>query len=149
MVDFIRGSGKIYGRIVDKNQMLNEANAIWQGFAFPNGKNSILFDSYSKKLLITPESTKNCENDCILLISIKSNTYGSNKEGNKVYPINIIAYNNTNINFLPKIKIRPEKYIVGSISLKNNTNDIYELYEMTIPNDAEAIQFELFSDILE
>ena len=145
MVDFIRGSGKIYGRIVDKNQMLNEKNAIWQGFAFANEKNSILFDSYSKKLLITPESTKNCENDCILLITIKSNIYGSNK----IYPINIIAYNNTDIKLLSKIKIKPEKYIFGSISLKNNTNDIYELYEMTLPNDAEKIQIELLSDILE
>ena len=149
MVDYIRGSGKIYGRIVEKYKMLNEANSIWQGFASPNKENSILFDFYSKKLLITQENTKNCDNDCILLISIESNIYGSGKEGNKVYPINVIAYNNTDIKFLSKIKIKPEKYIVGSISLKNDTNDIYELYEMTIPNDAEKIQFELFSDILE
>jgi len=150
MVDYIRGSGKIYGRIVEKNKMSNETNAIWQGFAFPDEKNNyILFDYYSKKLLITPEHTKNCENDCILLVSIKYDIYGNGKEGNKVYPINIIAYNNTDIKVLSKIKIRPEKYIVGSVSLKNNTNDLYELYEMTIPNDAEKIQFELFSDILE
>jgi len=149
MVDFIRGSGNIYGRIVDKNKMSNEPNAIWQGFAFPEEKSSILLDPYSKKLLITPKNTKNCENDCILLISIKSNIYGNEKERNKVYPINIIANNNTDIKLLSKIKIKPEKYIVGSISLKNNVNDIYELYEMTIPNDAESIQFELFSDILE
>ena len=149
MVDFIRGSGNIYGRIVDKNKMSKESNAIWQGLVFPNKKNSILYDAYSKKLLITPESTKNCQNECILLISIKSNYKGNNKEESKVYPINVIAYKNTYINLLSKIKIRPEKYIIGSISLKNNTDDIYELYEMTIPNDAEKIQFELFSDVLE
>ena len=150
-IDFLRGSGKIYGKIVDKDNISPETNSIWQEIKFPNEKESTLkYDIYNKKLIINSDDTQNCEKNCFILISIQSTVFGDLKDEYRIFPISILANINTDYKHLSKNKIEPDEYIVGSISLNDyNRNEFYEYYELTIPYDADVIQFELQSDLLD
>ena len=151
-VNFLRGSGKIFGKIIDKDSSpILRNDAIWQGYKFPDEMDfNLKYNSYVKKLIINSEDTNICKKSCLVLISIQSEIKGDFDDEYRIYPILIIANNNTDSKFLTKIKMHPEEYVVGSISLSNNqNNELYEYYEVTIPYNADIIQLELQSDNLE
>ena len=70
IADFKRGSGNIYGKIVEKNQREESTDADWRGFHFPKEK-YLDYNSYLKKLIINETNTNFCENGCYLLITIQ------------------------------------------------------------------------------
>ena len=150
-IDFARGSGLIYAKIVpidgdgDKNQE-------WRQYELPNEKNNNLkYDFYNKKMLIETENTELCENGCYLLISIESSTTGSLDENFRAFQLSIT------VNLIPKgdlrdngpiIQIQPEQYIIGSLTdgKRMENQDMYEFYQLNIPFDAKTVEIDWQSD---
>lgn len=63
-INFFRGSGFIFARVVQIYQENEEPEANWRKYRFPstiNEPGSLKFDFFSKKILFTEEDTKQCE----------------------------------------------------------------------------------------
>ena len=151
-IDFARGSGLIYAKIVEIDGNGDE-NPEWRQYELPKVKdtNVLKYDYYNKKLLFTTDNTKKCINGCYLLISIESSTIGSLNENFRSFEltttINLIPQGNLTENG-PIIQIQPEQYIVGSLTdeKKMKKKDMYEFYQLNIPFNAQTVEIDWQSD---
>ena len=148
-VDYKRGSGYIYAKVVTKMDTDFSSNPDWRGiYEFPNSKiGTLKYETYLKKIIINPEDTKDCDNGCYLLISIENSYYreiiGENNNYEYLpYRITITpriarADSYGNLDFLPEIKMKVNEFVIGNL---NPTKDqIIEYYKVTLPYDSEYI----------
>ena len=150
-IDFARGSGLIYSKIVEIGG-LGDGNPDWRQYQFPKSQDDTLkYDFYNKKILFTSNDTGKCKNGCYLLISIKSSTTGNLDENYRFHQFSI-TISLTSEGILkengPIIEIEPEQYIVGSFNDENKikAKDMYEFYQLNIPFNAKSVEFDCQSD---
>ena len=151
-VDFSRGSGLIYSKIVpiDGN---GDNNPEWRQYQLPKADdNALTYDFYNKKIEFETKDTEKCGNGCYLLMSIISSTTGSLDENFRSFQLSIT------VNLIPQgklsengpiIQIEPEQYIIGSLTNKNNRmgqKDMYEFYQLNIPFNAKTVEIDWQSD---
>ena len=154
-VNLDRGSLKIFGRIVKKHQLESDNNSDWRKFKFPRNKEEgdLKYDFYNKKLLFTNKDTWHCEDGCYILISINSSMINQKESENMFYPFTISVRLNPSSNGIlqsigKKIEILPDEYVIGFLDNdeKIRNKDMYEFFEISIPYDADVVEFDWQSD---
>jgi len=147
-IDYKRGFGYIFGKVVPQINKEFDPKADWRGmYDFPKEMTDTLrYETYLKKIIITSEDTKNCENGCYVLITV----------------INMLSRRNTNLDekiaYLPhrisitpriyqkdfdeektrpRVKIRVNDFIIGNLYL--TFDKIFEFYQVILPNDSEYL----------
>ena len=147
IINFERGKGNIYGRIVNKN-IEKEENANWMGrFHFPNKNDSTIlsFDEYSNKIEYIVYSIMECENGCYLLLSVENSVISLLESPSFLYPISILAtVTNSDITQISEIQL--DRFIINIFS-KRDLYNFYHYYTFTLPYNAEKILLELQSDM--
>jgi len=99
----------------------------------------------------TNEETENCDKGCYILISLRSTIKGSVVDEFRFYPFII------SVGFTPsknsqqigqRIEIQPEEYVIGFLDKidKIQSKEMYEYFEITIPYDADKVEFDWQSD---
>ena len=150
-VDFARGSGLIYSKIVDIGGQ-SEGIPEWRQYQLPKSQdNTLKYDFYNKKILFTKDDTDKCNPGCYLLISIQPSTTGNLDENYRFHQFSITVSltpeSDLKING-PIIQIEPEQYIVGSFNdaIKIDKKDMYEFYQLNIPFNAKTVEIDCQSD---
>ena len=150
-VNFARGSGLIYAKIVSINGEADE-DPDWRQYKFPKTQEGTLkYDFYNKKILFTKEDTSICDDGCYLLISLQSSAIGNLDEQYRFHlfsiTVELIPDGELKKNG-PIIQIEPEEYIIGSFndSERIKNKDMYEFYQINIPYDADRVEFDWQSD---
>ena len=158
-VNYKRGSGFIYAKIVDINQKTIDKDPDWRNYRFPKTKNetgSLRYDFFNKKILFAREETSNCEHGCYILISIKTSVFKKTVQQTDFQFLTLLAdfspstYKEANKE-QNKIEIEPEEYVIGSIyelEDKNKTG-LFEYYVLQIPYDASSIEIDWQSNTAE
>ena len=150
-VDFARGSGLIYAKIVEIGGA-GDGIPEWRQYQLPKSQdNTLKYDFYNKKILFTKDDTSKCQFGCYLLISIKSSTTGNLDEDYRFHQFSITVSLTSEGKLKesgPIIEIEPEQYIVGSFNdiTKINNKDMYEFYQLNIPFDAKTVEIDWQSD---
>ena len=154
IINYYRGNGKIFGKIVKKNQ--TDTNPEWRGmYEFPSQVNGTLkYISYLKKLIFTEEDTANCGEECYLLLSVVNNITSNGNDQNDDYEnyryfgfdILIITTSLSVHSLSPLITLPLERYVIGSISQIETASDFRRYYIINIPYDAEKLVFDLQSE---
>ena len=149
-VDFYRGSGLIYAKIVGFEEADN--NPEWRQFKFPKTiEESLYYEFYNKRITFNKADTSKCEKGCYLLIAIKSSVKGHLEGEFKNFLFSTIVSLTQSGSLKEKgtiIEIEPEEYVIGSLSNKDkiNNKDMYEFYQISIPYDADKVEFDWQSD---
>ena len=155
-VDFNRGGGYVLAKIVKMDQTEADKDPDWRNYRFPRGKNEkgLYYDMYNKKIQFNTADTKDCENGCLMLISIASSVVKQELGDFDFQIFNLIAEFNPEIYTIKKlpqkkIEIYPEEYVIGSLYLTDESekNAIFEYYSMAIPYDAEEIEIDWQTNI--
>ena len=148
LVNFERGKGSIYGRIVDKT-IEKEENANWMGrFHFPNknDKGTLNIDKFTNKILYSKYKTFKCEYGCYLLLSVENSVISIIESPSFLYQISIIA-KITNSKIFQITEVLLDRFIISSFYFtKNGNTNKKQYYSFTLPYDAEKILLELQSD---
>ena len=151
-IDFARGSGHIYAKIVPIDGDADEKPE-WRQYQLPKSEDEKLkYDFYSKKILFDNKDTEKCDNGCYLLMSIQSSTAGSVDDNFRSFQFSIIVNLIPNNGDLEKngtiVQIQPEQYIVGSLTDKDKIKNkaMYEFYQLNIPFDAKTVEIDWQSD---
>ena len=149
-VDFDRGSGFVYAKIVEFEKVEN--NPDWRQYTFPKTVDeSLYYEFYNKRITFKKEDTSKCGNGCYLLIAIQSSVKGKMEEEYKHLLFSILVSLTQSENLREKgtiIEIEPEKYVIGSLSNqdKMKNKDMYEFYQIIIPYDADKVEFDWQSE---
>ena len=149
-INFERGSGNVYGRIVQKN--VDEGSGWMKRFILPDKNNNQLkYDYYTKKIFYNEEDSQNCDYGCYLFIKVEpysSDEYYYNE--NIAYPITLsINSDDASISTFTQdlfnaIDIPINEYIIGdTIPESWGLNNFYTFW---IPYDCEEIIFEFIGD---
>ena len=152
ILNFLRGSGKVVARIVDKTSSIIENKAVWRGkYRLPSEEEikDLKMDSFTKKL---PFHTygESCADGCYLIISVfsdvKSVRIDFEKGRNFPYSIIVQSYPNT-INYLkiPTIRIPLDEYVVGSVN-PSYSHRILQFYSVWLNKDADFVAIDWQSD---
>ena len=144
-LDFKRGSGNIFAAIQSRKLDTPMNDPEWRGiYHFPTTINeSLKYDTYWKKILITEESTNNCTDGCYVLITIVSNVryYGALDDEETPYRISInprIMKTDQNVQS-PKVRINVNDFIIGNIMYGVPENRKYDYYSLILPYESEQI----------
>lgn len=155
-MDFNRGGGYVYARIVKIDQKESDKNPDWRNYAFLREKTDqgLYYDMYNKKIEFTAIDTKDCDNGCYMLISVTSSVLKQELGDYDFQTFNLIADFNPEVykekNVLQKrIEIYPEEYVIGSLFItdESDKNSIFEYYTMSIPYDADEIEIDWQTNI--
>ena len=150
-VDFARGSGLVYAKIVEIDGN-GDANPEWRQYQFPqNQKDSLYYEFYNKRIVFTNDKTEKCGKGCYLLINLQPSVKGKFEEKYRFFPFSITVSLTPNGNLTQIgsiIQIEPEEYVVSSLSKKEKikNKEMYEFYQITIPYDADKVEFDWQSD---
>ena len=147
LVNFLRGSGSVNARIVQKNYSGKEPSAEWkEKYDLPNKDNTLKIDPFTKKLKFS--TLNECEKGCYLLMRVFSDVISTSVPFDKNFPFTIIisSYPRT-VNYLniPYIRIPVDEYIDGSIDEKKNA--ITEYYSVWLNSDADVVKIDFQADI--
>ena len=154
-INFYRGSGYIYAKVVKINQEKADDNAEWRKYRFPRSKEeSLYYDFYNKKILFNQYNTKNCEEGCYILISIKTSVIGKEVLDNEFQYFSILAeyspkYYELKLQIQRKINIDPEEYVIGSLYEADDflyKKGVYNYYSIVCPYDAPGVEIDWQSD---
>ena len=149
-INFRRGCGKIFSKIIPKTLEKPEIGADWrESFKFPKiYDESMEFNGYTHKIIFGKNETKICEDGCYLLLSlqnsIRSQEFYSLNFDYREHPFTILIYSNTNKledsshENIPIINIPLNEYIIGNINT-NNYDNIYEYYSIYFNQDSHKI----------
>ena len=149
IINFERGTGNIYARIVKKDN--EDEDADWMGrihLPKANDDDLLIVDDYSHKVLYFEDDTKKCSIvGCFLLITIE-NTVTRLIEGNEyLYDISLYA-KVTNGDKKQVVNIALDRFIIGYFPANNENKVLQHYFTFRLPNDAEMIVFELQSDLV-
>ena len=150
-INFDRGSGNVYGRIVQKNA--NEGSGWMKRYIMPNEKNNQLkYDYYTKKSYYNMENSQNCDYGCYLFLKVEPSSFLDEYylSENIGYPITIsinsydASLPDITPDLLNSVDIPINEYIIGdTIPISGRFNDFYTFW---IPYDCEEIVFEFLGD---
>ena len=147
-LNFRRGYGRIYAKIVKKMMDEQKIEADWRGtYKLPNiNDNSLEYNGYTNKIIIGKNETQFCKDGCYLLLSLQISIISeidSNKNYNyREHPFTILIHTNTKtsenlIKNIPIINIPLNEFIIGN--LNNDYEDIYEYYSVYFNHDSHKI----------
>ena len=149
-IRFDRGSGKVYGRIVEKDK--DEGSGWMNKIILPNENNNELnYNYFTKKIYYGAQETQKCEVGCYLLIKVEPNfsdDYYLNE--NIAYPISLsINANNADVNILTQdmlnvVDVPLNEFIVGdTVPYSSMLGYFYSLF---IPYDCKEIIIEFLCE---
>ena len=151
-VNFLRDFGKVWGKVVRKDQTTPDAEADWRGmYRMPSEdwEDSLEFNGYIKKFEVGLEDTQDCIEGCYLLLSIQVSQIGEYVEDYKFYPFSIITRispNNMAYTDIPKVVIQVNEFIVGNVDIAENER-IYQFYEVWLTHDSYRVDFDFQSEV--
>ena len=126
----------------------------WRGmYVFPKRKEeSLPYITYLKKIDITSEKTKYCDNGCYILITVEISVYDNETERNSTlvpYRITITPRINptgfeTSELLVPKVKMSLNQFISGN--LYQTKEKILTYYQVTLPYDSDYVYFDWQAD---
>ena len=152
IVNYRRGSGRLFGKIVKKNADKAEEGANWREmYKFPETvEESMEFNGYIKKLMIKKEETEQCDDGCYLLLTLRTSIVSNKIYDFKEYPFSILLYTMTNTSksdYIPIIYIPLNEYIIGNIVIQED-KDITEFYSTYFTHDSENILIDFQSKVV-
>ena len=145
LINFNRGSGKLFGKLVKKGTI--EDNADYNGrIRLPkeDDANLLEYDPYTKKIYYNETVTNICDKGCEIFIGIKGEDQfidGNSEEYLLDYSIFVRTQSEDKI-----VSFTPDKYIIGSL-LKTISEAYFDYYTITIPYQADEVHIEFISDI--
>ena len=147
LVNFLRGSGKVYAKVARKDQTSKDEEANWRDvYRMPSSEweDSLKYDPYLKKLIVANEDTADCIEGCYLLISIQLESNEAYVKDSNFYPFSIlvkVSPTNSAYTDIPKVVIQADELLIGSVDVSENER-IYEFYEIWLPHDSARIEFD-------
>ena len=153
-INFLREFGYLWAKVVRKDQTIKDANANWRDiYRMPSEEygDSLYYNGYTKKLVVSAEDTNDCIEGCYLLISIQISQVGQYVEDYKFYPFSIITKitpNSKSYTEFPKVVIQVDEYIIGNVEVSESSNvNIYEFFEIWLPHDSDIVIFDWQSSV--
>ena len=153
-LNFWREFGNLWAKVVKKDLKVPEPEADWrQMYRMPGPKweDSLPYDTFTKKLKVKSDDTKDCTNGCYLLISIQINDIGAYIPDHYFYYFTIftkITPSQKTYNDYPKIVMQVEEYIIGSLDTSElDDRYISDFYEIWLPHDADTVEFDWQSNL--
>ena len=152
LVNFMRGNGLVYAKIVRKDQTNIDEEANWRDkYRMPSEEwsDSIAYNPYLKKIEVKTEDTGDCIQGCYLLVSIQLNIGRDYVEDYKFFPFTILARItpvNKAYTDIPKVVIQINQYIIGNVDVSTNER-IYEFYEIWLSKDSDQVEFDFQSKV--
>ena len=152
IVNYYRGSGRIFGKIVKKNIDKAEEGANWREmYKFPETVNeSLEFNGYIKKIMIKKEETNKCDDGCYLLLTLRTSVLSEKYYDFREFPFNIMIHTSTpdgTKDTIPIINIPLNEYIIGNINL-NEDKKINEYYSTYFTHDSDSILIDFQSTVV-
>ena len=152
IVNYRRGSGRLFGKIVAKNVDVPEDGATWREmYKFPTmATESLEFYGYIKKILIKKNETQICKDGCYLLLSLKTSIVSEKPQYDfREHPFSIIIHTRSSneMKDIPIINIPLREYIIGNL-YTNEDNNIYEYYSTIFTHDSNKISIEFQSKVV-
>ena len=151
-VNYYRGSGRIYGKIVQKNTDKIEEGANWrEKYKFPETiEESMEFIGYIRKIMIRKNETNKCEDGCYLLLTLRTSVLSEKYYDFREHPFNIMIHTSTpdsQKDTIPIISIPLNEYIIGNITI-NEDNKITEYYSTYFTHDSDNILVDFQSKVV-
>ena len=146
-INFLRGSGKIYARIVEEKQEA-EIGANWRGkYTLPSNDQYLTMNPYKKKIYFDTTGKK-CEFGCYLLINVFSDDKNEDPDFKKYYPFTINVVPNPHVlsKSIPIVTASIDEFIIGTIDIIDSSDNIYEIYQVFLTSDAEEVVIDFQSD---
>ena len=151
-IDYRRGGGSIYASIVNKTGEIERFNADWRGmYDFPlNVYESLRYETYLRKIVISPVDTEQCENGCYVLISVESTTNeqltpDKNVTISKISITPRITPNEIkDFSDIPSVRIQVNEFVIGNIY--QTDKEIYEFYTVSLPYDSDILTIDWQAD---
>ena len=149
-IKFDRGSGKVYGRIVEKNK--DEGSGWMDRIILPDeNNNELTYNYFTKKIFFGEFETEKCDVGCYLLIKVEPNFSDDYyKDENIAYPISLSINSNDAAavfktqDLLKVVDIPLNEFIVGdTVPLTGRFGYFYSLF---IPYDCEALIIEFLCE---
>jgi hypothetical protein len=152
IVNYHRGSGRLFGKIVKKNMDKPEEGANWREmYKFPETvEESLEFNGYVKKIMIRKEETDKCDDGCYLLLTLRSSIIPEKYFDFREHPFNIKIYTTTPVSgkdTIPIITIPLNEYIIGNINI-NEDKSISEFYSTYFTHDSDSILIDFQSTVV-
>ena len=148
-LNFLREFGHIWAKVVKKDLTEAEVDADWRNLyklPEPEMENSLTYDTYKKKLIVTTEDTEDCDNGCYLLMTIQVNDIGDYVPNLYYYYLSITAKvipSHLYYIDIPKTVIQVDEYVIGSLDYAELQGKICSnFYEIWLPHDANKIEFD-------
>ncbi len=149
IANFLRGSGIVYARIVQKDIPEPEQNANWKGkYRLPGDDEIMKVDPYTKELGFYTHEL-NCENGCYLLIKVISDVQADLVQIDRNYPYSLMVHSyesDRDYKTTPIINIPIDEYIIGSIDVLFPENRIFKFFSVWLNYDAERVAIDFQSD---
>ena len=150
LVNFERGTGDIYARIIGKDND-TDSNPDWMGRIHLPKKGDddlLIVDEYSNKIYYFKSDTERCGKvGCFLLITVVNSVERIVEGSIYLYDISVMA-RVTNGNRPQVIDIHLDRFIINIIPSKEEVlYDYYHYYSFTLDSDASIIYLELQSDL--
>ena len=153
LVDFMRGAGEVFAKVVRKDQTNADEEANWRDiYRMPSSEwgDSLPYNNYLKKLILNTEDTGDCNEGCYLLVTIQLAQTDTYIEDYRFFPFSIITRvtpANRAYTDIPKVVIQCDEYIVGNVDVSENSERIYQFYEIWLPHDSEVVDFDWQSGV--
>ena len=152
-IDYKRGSGNIYAKVVNKN--VKDDNPNWRGmYQFLNEKGGLEYDPYLKIIDINLDDTDECDDGCYILLTVENSVPIDNPKKDEkkaltplrisIIPRIILSDYYLDENFVPKVKIKVDDFVIGNLFPTNR--DILEYFEVNLPFDSDIVYIDWQAD---
>ena len=133
-INFLRGSGNVYAKVVSKNT--KEENPNWRGkYKLPSSEQeSLKIEAFTKKIKFsTPLNIE--EKDYYLLLKVFPDVEGDFKNKKLIFPYTIFinSYKAADLN----INVPLDEYVVGTV--ESNKDNIKQFYSVWLNSDADQV----------
>ena len=133
-INFLRGSGNVYAKVVSKN--IKEENPNWRGkYKLPSSEQECLkMETFSKKIKFSTP-LNNDDKDYYLLLNVFPDVEGDFKNKKQIFPytIFICSYKIADLN----INVPLDEYVVGTV--ESNKDNIMQFYSVWLNSDADKV----------
>ena len=149
VVNFLRGSGSVYGRIVQGELKFPEEGADWQKYVLPNEKSDHIMDEFTKQFEFDTFEF-DCRTGCFLLLKVVSDVeIEKNSDNLRNYPYSILVHSYATdlpLTEIPVMTIPLDQYIIGSVAVEQPVNRIYKFYSVLMNADGDKVVFDFQSE---